>query len=253
MKTKLPFRFLSVLILTVFFSLNVKAQVRIVEVDPATDNVKIHNYGGATVDISNYWFCSQIVYGRLGLMTVVSGSLNLASGADVVVTSSVDLAAAADLGLYNSPSFGSTTAMTDFTQWGGSFSFPAGRENVAVAKGIWTAGTFISVAAPYQYTGNGGQNGFQFWQTLLGLEDFKIGNNFNLYPNPTSSILSVTFKNEVPNGTLEVYDVLGKKAMSQKLKSDVLTSINISSLDNGVYFIKVSYDGKSETKRFIKN
>lgn len=253
MKTKLLIRSLQLLLPIILFSINIEAQVRLVEVDPATNNVKIHNYGGTTVDLTNYWFCSQIVYGRLGLMTVVSGSLNLAPGADVVVTSSVNLDPAADLGLYNSSSFGSTTAMSDFTQWGGSFPFPSGRENVAVAKGIWTVGTFISVAAPYEYTGDGGQNGFQFWDTLLGVEDFKIGSNFNLYPNPTNSILSITFKNEIPKGTLEVYDMLGKKALSQTLDSNKLTSIDISNLNSGLYLIKVSYDGKSETKQFLKN
>jgi hypothetical protein len=253
MKTKLLIKSLQLLIPFLFFGINVKAQVRLVEVDPSTNNVKIHNYGGTTVDLSNYWFCSQIVYGRLGLMTVVSGSLNLEPNQDVVVTSSVNLNTAADLGLYITSSFASTTAMSDFTQWGGSFPFPSGRENVAVAKGIWTAGTFVNVTAPYEYTGDGNQNGFQFWETLLGLEDFKIGSNYNLYPNPTNSLLSITFKNENFNGTLEVYDMIGKKVMSQSIGSNKLISIDISNLKKGLYLLKISFDGKSETKKFIKN
>lgn len=253
MKTKLRIKSLPLLLTILLFSIQAEAQIRLVEVDPATNNVKIHNYGASTVDLTNYWFCSQIVYGRLGLMTVVSGSLNLAPSQDVVVTSSVNLDVAADLGLYSSSSFGSTTAMTDFTQWGGSFPFPAGRENVAVAKGIWTTGTFVNVAAPYQYNGDGGQNGFQFWQTLLGVEDFKMGSNFNLYPNPSHTHLSIAFRYEIPNVAIEVYDMLGKKVWTQNLSYNKLTSINISNLDSGLYLIKVSYDGKSETKQFIKN
>lgn len=253
MKAKLLIKSLPLLITVLLFSIQAEAQIRLVEVDPATNNVKIHNYGATTVDLTNYWFCSQIVYGRLGLMSVVTGSLSLAPNQDVVVTSSVNLDVAADLGLYSSSSFGSTTAMTDFTQWGGSFPFPAGRENIAVAKGIWTAGTFVSVAAPYQYNGDGGQNGFQFWQTLLGIEDFKIGSNFNVFPNPSNTSLSIAFRNEIPNVTLEVYDMLGKRALTQKLSYNKLTSIDISNLDSGLYLIKVSYDGKSETKQFIKN
>lgn len=90
-------------------------------------------------------------------------------------------------------------------------------------------------------------------QNNLGVDDFKIDSNFNLYPNPTNSILSISFKNEIPNGTLEVYDMLGKKALSQTLGFNKLTSIDISNLNSGLYLIKVSYDGKSETKQFLKN
>jgi len=90
-------------------------------------------------------------------------------------------------------------------------------------------------------------------QNNLGVDDFKIDSNFNLYPNPTNSILSISFKNEIPNGTLEVYDMLGKKALSQALDSNKLTSIDISNLNSGLYLIKVSYEGKSETKQFLKN
>lgn len=257
MKSKLLIKSLQLFIPIILFSINVEAQVRIVEVDPATETVKIHNFGATSVDISAYRFCSQILYRTLNTQTTVqSGSLNLAPNAEVVVTVNDAYLddTAADLGLYlPTGSFGSPANMVDFMQWGGSFSFPNGREDVAVAKGIWTAGTFVNVAPPYEYIGDGGQNGFQFWNTLLGVQDFKIGSNFNLYPNPTNSILSITFKNEIPNGTLEVYDMLGKKTLSQALDSNQLTSIDISKLNSGLYLIKISYDGKSETKQFLKN
>ena len=90
-------------------------------------------------------------------------------------------------------------------------------------------------------------------QNNLGIEDFKIDPNFNLYPNPSNSTLSVTFKNEITNVTLEVYDMLGKKAFSQTLNTNKSTSIDISNLDIGLYLIKVSSEGKSKTKQFIKN
>ncbi|NCO64076.1 MAG: T9SS type A sorting domain-containing protein [Flavobacteriales bacterium] len=238
--------------LITFFSLSVKSQIRIVEVDPSTDNVKIHNYGSTAVNLTNYWFCSQVVYGSLGSMTVVSGSLNLAPSADVIVTSSVNLATSADLGLYNSSTFGSTTAMTDFTQWGGSFVFPNGRENVAVSKGIWTSGTFINKTPPYVYTGNGMQNGAQFWGSVLSATDFELGSNFNVYPNPSTTNLNIVFKNRITNGLLEVYDMLGKRTMSYIINSENFSNINVSNLKSGLYLVKVTFEGSTETKRFIK-
>lgn len=242
------------LVLITLFNLNVNAQIRIVEVDPATETVKIHNYGATTVNIASYRFCSLIVYRTLNTQTTVqSGSLNLAPGADVVVTVNDAYLndTAADLGLYlPTGSFASAANMLDFTQWGSGGN---GRENVAVTKGIWTAGTFINVAPPYEYIGNGAQNGFQFWDTLLGVEDFKVGSNFNLYPNPSDSVLNIELKNGISNGNLEVYDMLGKQVITQNFNSDSLSSIDVKNLKSGLYLIKISFEGNTETKRFIKN
>ena len=73
-----------------------------------------------------------------------------------------NLTSEADLGLYlASGSFGATSAMVDFTQWG---SGGHGRESVAVSKGIWTAGDFVDGNEPYTYNGDGTQNGVSFWE-----------------------------------------------------------------------------------------
>lgn len=238
--------------LVLSMSKNVNSQIRIVEVNPATETVKIHNYGTTTVDISSYRFCSLIVYRTLNTQTTVqSGSLNLAPNADVVVTVNDAYLndTAADLGLYlPTGSFASAAVMVDFTQWGSGGN---GRESVAVTKGIWTAGTFINVPPPYEYTGNGGQNGFQFWGTLLSVDDFETDSNFNLFPNPSDTALNIQFKNNISNGTLDVYDMLGKKVISQSITNE-FTSLNVSQLNNGLYLIKIKSDIGVETKRFIK-
>ena len=238
----------------ILVSFQSNAQIRIVGVNPATESVTIHNYGAGTVNITNWWLCSQITYGQLSGMTVTSGSLNLGSGADVTLTSSVALTdLAADLGLYNTNIFASTTAMEDFTQWGGSFVFPNGRENVAVSKGIWTSGTFITVAPPYEYTGNGLQNGFLFWATSLGIEDFEKESSFSLIPNPSSNTLNIYVPRNATNGNASIFDILGKLILTQKLNNSLITKINISNLENGLYLVMVDIENNSQTKRFIKN
>ncbi|WP_033961615.1 T9SS type A sorting domain-containing protein [Psychroserpens jangbogonensis] len=227
------------------------AQVRIVEVNPTTNVVKIHNYGSTTVDVTSYWFCHLFTYSTLGSGTVQSGSLNLAPGAEVVLESSSNFNASfSDLGLYQTSSFASSTSMQDFTQWGSGGN---GRENVAVNKGIWTAGTFVSAAPPYEYTGNGSQNGFQFWDTALGLNDFEQALGLKLYPNPTNSILKIELINSGDKLTFQVFDVLGKQVINGNVSSDELSQIDVSNLEHGLYIIKVSTGDKNETRRFIKN
>ncbi|MCH8329907.1 MAG: hypothetical protein IH946_00760 [Bacteroidetes bacterium] len=150
--------FLASTILSISFMLN--AQVRLTVVDPVLDEITIHNYGSSTENINSWWLCARFSYVQLSGITVQSGSLSLAAGADVTVSGFSLNNTSSDLGLYNSSSFTSTTAMQDFVQWGGG---GIGRESVAVAKGIWVAGTFISGTGPYYYIGDGTENGVQFW------------------------------------------------------------------------------------------
>ncbi|WCO00624.1 T9SS type A sorting domain-containing protein [Psychroserpens ponticola] len=229
------------------------SQIRIVEVDPVANTVKLHNFGSAMnpQDISSYWFCARFAYDQVGGLAVVSGSTNLAIGADVVLTLDSALnTTSSDVGFYNSSSFGSAAAMEDFMQYGGG---GIGRENVAVNKGIWTAGTFVSEAPPYQYTGSGAQNGFQFWDTVLGLNDFNRTLDFNLYPNPVSSVLNIELHNNEVNLTFQVFDILGKQVIKGSSKTNNTLKIDITSLEHGLYIIKIVSGDKTETKRFIKN
>lgn len=108
-----------------------------------TDQVELKNVGTTTINVSSWWFCNLFVYNQLSSLTA-TGSLNMAPGDIVVVTGFSLNNSASDLGLYNSASFGSATAMEDFVQWGGG---GLGRENVAVNAGIWTAGDFVPTVA----------------------------------------------------------------------------------------------------------
>ena len=70
--------------------------------------------------------------------------------------------------------------------------------------------------------------------------------DFSFYPNPADSfiVLSETISN------IEVYDVTGKKVLAQS----VVKELDISSLNNGVYFLKMkSSDGTELIKKLIKN
>ncbi len=146
------------------------AQIRIIQVEPSTNTIKIKNFAGSTVDISTYRLCSDIKYTNnlTSGTTIISGSLILTAGSEVelIVPTTVpgswqDLLSESDLGIYLDASFSSASSMVDFVQWG---SGNHGRQSVAVTKGIWTAGEFVSGNEPFSYTGDGSQNGASFWQ-----------------------------------------------------------------------------------------
>lgn len=246
MKTNYTLKAAIIMVIATFCFSNLTAQVRILKLDPATNSVTLKNFGSSNVPISGYWFCNFPSYAQVSNMTAVA---SLDPGEEVDIASSVNFATGnGEFGLYTSSSFSSSAAMIDYVQWGSSGHQ---RENVASAAGLWTTGTFISVAPPYEYTGDGTQNGVANWSTL-GVDDFEQGSSLRLYPNPSSTVLNIEFKTVIAEGTLEVFDLLGKQVFSQSIASNTISQIDVTNWESGLYLIKMSSENGEETKRFVK-
>ena len=87
---------------------------------------------------------------------------------------------------------------------------------------------------------------YEFDATLSNT-DFVNENNFKIYPNPVSEILTISSEKQIK--TIEIYSLLGSKII--KIQSNV---VNVSTLENGVYLIKITDKSNQQTtKRFIKN
>jgi hypothetical protein len=56
--------------------------------------------------------------------------------------------------------------------------------------------------------------------------------------------------NSRPEKEISIFDVLGKQVLNTKTASD---SINIASLRSGLYFVKISENGKGFIQKIIKN
>ena len=70
---------------------------------------------------------------------------------------------------------------------------------------------------------------------------------FSIYPNPTKDFLSINSNQNPVN--IAIYNVLGKKILS----ASTYNKIDVKSLPNGVYVIRIK-DGLQEVrKKFIKN
>ncbi len=252
MKTKYIIKTLISLSILFCFTLSTNAQIRFVKVDPATETVTIKNFGGSTLDISSYKLCVFPIYPQLSSLTVSSGSLNLAAGAEVTVISSTNLVdSGGELGLYiDTGNFGSSANIRDYIQW---ISTGGTRESVAVGANIWDASTTIpnTVTPPYQYNGDGTTNndGQPFWGTTLSTEEFAL-NNFSIYPNPSQNHINLKLPKSISEVSVNVYDIIGKQVYSNVSYNN--EKINMSKLNSGIYLIKVSALGKIKTKRFIK-
>jgi hypothetical protein len=81
--------------------------------------------------------------------------------------------------------------------------------------------------------------------TFLGLEDTK-NNLFNVYPNPTKNTLTIQL-NQLSNTGYTITDQLGKVVMEGNISSQKQV-VDVSSLSNGIYFIKIA----EVTQKFVK-
>ncbi len=75
-------------------------------------------------------------------------------------------------------------------------------------------------------------------------------NQINIYPNPANEWITISFLSNF--ATIEITDVLGIVVYQQKDLHQSEAVIDISRLNKGVYFIKISNDSKSLTGRFVK-
>lgn len=89
------------------------------------------------------------------------------------------------------------------------------------------------------------------WESkTLGVDDFKTSSQFNVYPNPSKNI--VTINSSVEMTELLLSDISGK--INLKIKLDNLKSypLNISSLKNGIYFLKINSNNLIKNIKIIK-
>lgn len=94
-----------------------------------------------------------------------------------------------------------------------------------------------------------GSPGFElnFVNTQLSVNEF-FKNEIKIHPNPATKILTVSTENN-PIEKLAVYSVSGRKVLEQNTAEN---SIDVSGLQNGIYFLEItSSEGKS-VRKFIK-
>ncbi len=238
------------------------AQIRLVNVDPFDDEVTIKNFGASTVDISGYWFCVKRTYASFATATIIDGSLNLTPNSEVTlaVNASAGLDnVASDVSIYLSSGFGTASNMVDFMQYGDSFpdatGSNAGREGAAVSQGLWVAGTFIlGDPAPWDYTGNGTQNGVDFWssETLSSNDEF-LNRALAIYPNPVNETLNIKNLQEIRLKDITFYDMTGRQIVSKSLITNFSGDISLKSLNSGIYTLRLSdLDGRTLVRKLIK-
>jgi len=73
--------------------------------------------------------------------------------------------------------------------------------------------------------------------------------NLNLYPNPTSGVVNISYNEEISN--VSVYNLLGQNVLNQEGKGLEL-QLDLSTLSSATYFVKITSEGATKTIKVIK-
>ncbi len=82
---------------------------------------------------------------------------------------------------------------------------------------------------------------------VLTNETFELENKVSIYPNPASTELNIKIPSNISIESVNLYNALGQNVLLSPS-----TVVNVNSLSNGVYFLKITTSEGSVLKKFIK-
>ncbi len=90
-----------------------------------------------------------------------------------------------------------------------------------------------------------------YGRQVLSTEEINASeNSLKVYPNPAKEELYIQGITTNSNTTFTIYNLLGNTIISENsLKQN---SINVASLEAGIYFLKITQKGKTYAKKFVK-
>jgi hypothetical protein len=83
----------------------------------------------------------------------------------------------------------------------------------------------------------------------LGIQDFDFGSVFTLSPVPAKDVLTISTKQAVVVTSINIYNTLGQLV---QVHTNPNETIDVSSLQSGSYFVRITSDKGSATGKFLK-
>ncbi|MEO8235095.1 MAG: T9SS type A sorting domain-containing protein [Flavobacterium sp.] len=90
--------------------------------------------------------------------------------------------------------------------------------------------------------------------SLLGVEDFTFGSKINIFPNPSNGIFNFTKDETVELKTIKIFDNSAKLLKEIPFdKNSINSTINLTNLSAGIYFVELSNETDKTVKRLQIN
>lgn len=83
---------------------------------------------------------------------------------------------------------------------------------------------------------------------VLSTKNYDAIKGLSMYPNPVKNGNLYITSNSSEAKTVGVYDILGKQVLNAKTSNN---AVNVSSLKGGAYIVKITEDGKTDTRKLI--
>jgi len=87
----------------------------------------------------------------------------------------------------------------------------------------------------------------------VGITENSLANTLGIYPNPTSGMLNVTFKQQGNEPTIvRVYDLLGQEVVAAQRvvgTGEQSQSVDLSGLQNGIYYLQLQSGSQKVTRK----
>jgi len=110
--------------------------------------------------------------------------------------------------------------------------------------------TYYVYLAGWSSTGNTtGQHTIELTCSTVSVSDFASPDAFTFYPNPVSNMLNIKAQNNINN--VAVYNMLGQEVL-RTAPNAVVSEVDMSSLQTGAYFVKVTIENATKTIKVIK-
>ena len=146
----------------------------------------------------------------------------------------------------------------------GPHGFPEGQGTVVTVTGTSYNMTGLESETDYDVAvsavcdaGNGVQSTYTARYSFTTAEEIGIsgvnGLNVTIYPNPTSTSTNITLSGVTGDVTITVIDMNGRTVRSASLScdGDCATTIEVSDLASGAYFVRVSGEGVNAVKKLV--
>ncbi|MBT8272020.1 MAG: T9SS type A sorting domain-containing protein [Flavobacteriaceae bacterium] len=87
----------------------------------------------------------------------------------------------------------------------------------------------------------------------LGVENItETINSLRIYPNPVSSgdEININFNSNI-DAEIMIYDLTGKLVMKDNISSSSTKSLNISTVNNGIYLLQIVAENSATSRKFV--
>ena len=90
--------------------------------------------------------------------------------------------------------------------------------------------------------------------TVANLEtkDFEFSDYFAVYPNPATDVLNIQSKQSTQINSISIYNTLGQLLLIIP-KAKNTSTVDVSNLPTGNYFIEIHSDQGTPNTQFLKN